>query len=275
MPFTRTDVDRLARATVRDEQGDRIGTVGQVYVDADGAPVWASVRTGFFGTSESFVPLDAADFAGDDLRVPFGRDVVKGAPRVDDDGELDERETEALYDYYDGHRAPAADEGRTARRDEDVSDREGAAPRADAEQGGFITRSEERLTAGTRTVETGRARLRKHVVTEQQTVTVAVTHEEATLVREPIPAAEAAAGPAVADLSEEEHVVVLHGEQVVTSTRTVPVERVRLGVEQVVEQQRVTGEVRREQVDLIEPDGTSRDRATDGRDLPTTEGTAR
>ncbi|WP_369800001.1 DUF2382 domain-containing protein [Modestobacter sp. Leaf380] len=41
-----------------------------------------------------------------------------------------------------------------------------------------MTRSEERLDVGTESVEAGRARLRKHVVTENVTRTVPVSHEE-------------------------------------------------------------------------------------------------
>ena len=96
-----------------------------------------------------------------------------------------------------------------------------------------MTRSEERLNVGTRTEEAGRARLRKHVVTEQQTVNVPVTREEVTIEREPITEAnadQAFDGPAI---SEEEHEVVLHEERPVVEKEAVPVERVRLGTESV------------------------------------------
>jgi uncharacterized protein (TIGR02271 family) len=49
-----------------------------------------------------------------------------------------------------------------------------------------MTRSEERLRVGLATREAGRARLRKHVVTEHQQVSVPVSREEVTLEREPI-----------------------------------------------------------------------------------------
>ncbi len=49
-----------------------------------------------------------------------------------------------------------------------------------------MTRSEERLTVGTETTEVGRARLRKHVVTEDVTRTVPVSHDEVRVQREPI-----------------------------------------------------------------------------------------
>ena len=43
--------------TVRDVNGEKIGTFGDVYLDRDDAPAWAGVQTGLFGRHESFVPL--------------------------------------------------------------------------------------------------------------------------------------------------------------------------------------------------------------------------
>ena len=77
------------------------------------------------------------------------------------------------------------------------------------------------------------ARLRKHVVTEQQQVTVPVSHEELRVEREPITDAnrgDAYDGPSI---SEEEHEVTLRAERPVVSTETEAVERVRLGTETV------------------------------------------
>ena len=125
-----------------------------------------------------------------------------------------------------------------------------------------MTRSEEQLRVGTESREAGRARLRKYVVTEQQQVSVPVSREEVTLEREPITDAnrgDAYDGPAI---SEEEHEVTLHAERPVVDTEAVAVERVRLGKETVTEQQTVSGEVRKEQIDLDGADGTTRERGT-------------
>jgi uncharacterized protein (TIGR02271 family) len=113
-----------------------------------------------------------------------------------------------------------------------------------------MTRSEEHLEVGTRTRESARARLRKYVVTESETVTVPVSHEEVRLETEPITDANAGAamdGPAI---SEEEHEVVLHQEVPVVTTEARPVERVRLGTETVTGEEQVTEDVRKERIDL-------------------------
>jgi uncharacterized protein (TIGR02271 family) len=113
-----------------------------------------------------------------------------------------------------------------------------------------MTVSEERLNVGTERRETGRARLRKYVVTENVTHTVPVQREEVRVEREPITDAnrdDALSGPGI---SEEEHEVVLHEERPVVDKATVPVERVRLDTETVTDQETVGGEVRKERVDV-------------------------
>src|SRR3954451_2910877 len=88
-------------ATAYDSSGDKIGKVGQVYVDTDnGRPVWASVNTGLFGTSESFVPLHDAEWDGEHLRVGYEKSFVTDAPRIDVDGALSPEDQDQLYRYY-------------------------------------------------------------------------------------------------------------------------------------------------------------------------------
>src|SRR4051812_36366061 len=103
-----------------------------------------------------------------------------------------------------------------------------------------MTRSEEELHVGTAFRERGRARLRKCVVAEEARQPVPARREEGRVEREPITGANigrATDGPAI---SEEEHEVVLHEEEVVTEKRTVPKERVRLDKDVVTEEQQVS-----------------------------------
>jgi len=117
-----------------------------------------------------------------------------------------------------------------------------------------MTRSEERLNVGTETTQTGKARLRKYVVTENVTQTVPVSHEEVRVEREPITDAnvgDAMDGPAI---SEEEHEVTLNAERPVVDKETVPVERVRLDKETVTDEVPVSEDVRKEEIE-VEGDG--------------------
>ncbi len=121
-----------------------------------------------------------------------------------------------------------------------------------------MTRSEERLRVGVQKRPSQTVRLRKRVVTENVTQTVPVTKERATITREPITEAnrgKAMHGPAI---SEEEHEVVLTEERAVVSRETVPVERIRVGKDAVREEQTVTAEVRKEQIELDDQAGTTK-----------------
>src|SRR3954467_9357392 len=87
--------------TAVDPEGGKIGSVGQVYVnDQSGVPDWITVNTGLFGMKENFVPLQGSSFNGDDLVLPFDKDVVKDAPDVSDASHLDVDEQDSLYSYY-------------------------------------------------------------------------------------------------------------------------------------------------------------------------------
>ncbi len=247
----------------------KLGTVGEVYLDDEtGRPEWATVRTGMFGTKESFVPLAEADLAGSDLRLPYDKDRVKNAPQIDTDGHLSPDEEAELYRYYGIGAGAGA--GLTEGTTSETTTTSGTTTDRANEHGTVghdtsgpttddaMTRSEEQLTVGTQRVESGRVRLRKYVVTENVTQTVPVSHEEVRIEREPITDAnvgDALDGPAI---SEEEHEVVLHAERPVVAKEAVPVERVRLDTETVTEHETVDETVRKEQVELDGDDGPRR-----------------
>jgi uncharacterized protein (TIGR02271 family) len=251
-------------ATLVDRDSDRVGIIDAIYVDDQtGEPEWALVNTGLFGTKSSFVPLAQASGSGDQVQVqvPYEKQLVKDAPRVDTDQHLSEAEEQQLWihyglDYGTGHeRGTTAGYTDTAGRDGDaiydqVRDtavgRDTSGPTTDD----AMTRSEEELQVGTETRERGRARLRKYVVTETQQVTVPVQREEVRVEREPITDANldaATGGPAI---SEEEHEVTLHEEEPVVEKRAVPRERVRLDTDTVTDERQVTEEVRKEQIEV-------------------------
>ena len=306
-------VPSLMGSTVRDGAGEKIGKVGQVYLDdTTGQPEWVTVKTGLFGTKENFVPLAAARVEGDELVVDIPKAKVTDAPKLDEDGHLTEEQETELYSYYgvsqgafgrqsgptDGtysttDTATGYDAGTTTdtsyangtvdtdrdtdrdtNRDTDVSTdrtagfatgttggdsygtgRDTSGPETDE----AMTRSEEHLVGGTEQVETGRARLRKYVVTDTETVQVPVSREEVTLEREPITDSNAGAAYSGGGITEEEHEVTLRAERPVVTTETEAVERVRLGKETVSDTETVSGEVRKEEIELDDQTGTTRD----------------
>ena len=249
-------------ATMVDPDGDKIGTIESIYVDDQtGEPEWALVNTGLFGTKSSFVPLAQATPTGDQVQVPYQKQLVKDAPRIDPDQHLSESEEQHLWRHYGleyGTTSGYEDRDGDGVYD-DVQDsavgRDTSGPTTDD----AMTRSEEELRVGTQARERGRARLRKYVTTEEQQVTVPVQREEVRVEREPITDANldaATSGPAI---SEEEHEVTLREEEVVVEKRAVPRERVRLDKDTVTDERQVSEEVRKEQIQVDGDQSTYRD----------------
>jgi len=189
------------------------------------------------------------------------KDQVKDAPSVDSDGELSEQEETRLFEHYG---VPYTQEGSVtaqgAPAGEGASSGGSAGTGAQGEVGSraddAMTRSEEELRVGKAQRESGRARLRKYVVTEQVQTTVPVQREEVRLEREPITDEnrdQALGGP---EISEDEHEVVLHEEEPVVEKRVVPKERVRLGTESVTEEREISEQVRKEQIETEGADHT-------------------
>ncbi|HEY9437142.1 MAG TPA: PRC and DUF2382 domain-containing protein [Streptomyces sp.] len=291
-----TDSGELDGLSVYDSDGEKVGSVGRVYVDDDtGKPDWITVKTGMFGMKESFVPLAGARRVGSDLHVTHPKERVKDAPRVDADAHLSVAEEEELYRHYGltrkastgmtggrtaagtgtmGAAAGAAGTGRTGtgemagagagtgrHRDTDASGtgrplagagrERSAADRTGKEE---IIRSEEQLLVGTEEYESGRAHLRKYVVTENVTRSVPVSHEEVRVVREPLQPGDRSTGQT--GIGEQDVEVTLHAERATVRKETVPMERVRLETNRVTEQKEVSAEIRKEKIDYADDKGT-------------------
>jgi uncharacterized protein (TIGR02271 family) len=324
--ITRDMVPQLARADVVDPNGEKIGTVGQIWLEEGShEPAWVSVRTGLFGMKETFVPLQGAEADADAVHVAVHKDQVKEAPRVEADGQLAVTEEQRLYEHYGlgPQRRPDHDTGPAGMRQQNTRSGGPAGQRRDpagrqdltrdltgqqrpgrsqagpdqagrdqagragvgsgqhsagrdgrdgperdgSGRDGFgrdgdqtMIRSEERLRVGTESTQTGRVRLRKYVVTENQQMSVPVRHEEIRIEREPISEAEAARVGTGEGVREEQREITLHAERPVVTKETVPVERVRLGTEVVTENQTVSDQVRKERIDIDQDGGRREDR---------------
>jgi stress response protein YsnF len=245
--------------TVVDRHGEKIGTFEELYLDESDRPAWAAVNTGLFGMRQTFVPLSAAQPAGDSLQLPFDKQQVKDAPNVDPDAQLSAEEEDTLFRHYglrpedaspgephsqaagepeaqaaapddEPQRAPASDDEpqrervaasaddepqreRVAASADDEPQREPVAASADDEQprehadageGAEMVRSEEEVSVGTRRRVSGRARLKKHVVTEHVQKTVPVRRERVSVeLDSPDDEAEAPAGEQQAEPEPE------------------------------------------------------------------------
>ncbi|WP_329130070.1 PRC and DUF2382 domain-containing protein [Streptomyces sp. NBC_01476] len=318
--ITRDQIPQVVGHPVHDSQGKKIGDAKHMYLDdRTGEPEWVTVKTGFFGNNETFVPTRAARLTEDHLEVPYDKDQVKGAPNVDVDsgGHLSVEEERHLYSYYGmesrgaggdsgtpgaeaGTAGAAGAGGAAGMRKESGQDmagertsaegmsgseagvgsgsadyaagRTGPAQRLSGIEDDAMTRSEEEMHVEVERRTAGRARLHKYVEVEEVEQTIPIRHEEVRLEREPITEENRGAALKGSEISEAEHEVVLHEEQPVIDTRVVPKERVRMRVEEHVEQKTVHGRVRKERIetDLADSDTAEKSApsADQGRDDP-------
>ncbi len=262
--------------------GDKVGTIEKAYLDnSTGEPAWVTVKTGFFGSNENFVPLADAELLDDGIRVPYDKGMIKGAPQVAADQDLTPTEEQQLYAYY-GVRESAdlADLPPTGRAESDTwtgvpssgtSDVAGTYDVSEPVQDDAMTRSEEQVRVGTERIQTGRARLRRYTVTEMRTITVPVTREEVRVEYEPVSGTEplsSSSSPSIGggasgsserlgtdapDLGDVGTVgdegMVLYEERVTVHKEVVPVERVRLTKETVAGEEIVDVDVRSERIE--------------------------
>ncbi|MBM7051346.1 MULTISPECIES: DUF2382 domain-containing protein [unclassified Rothia (in: high G+C Gram-positive bacteria)] len=263
-----TSIENLRNSVVVATDGEKIGKVGEVYLDADNSqPTFVTVATGLFGANETFVPLNNAQYNGDEIVVPFSKDFVKDAPSIAEDGELSPAEEQRLYEYYSLSAAPVAGD-RDVHATETATTTAGVAgteAHADAHRDvdaheGDVVAHEERLNVSTATSarETGKVRLRKVVHTDTETVEVPVRREEIVVERSEVRDGEVVEGydfdsaEARADVT-----VTAHEERPVVSTETVATERVSLGKEVHTETERVSADVRKEEI-IVEGDEQNR-----------------
>ncbi|MGY1770292.1 DUF2382 domain-containing protein [Blastococcus sp. SYSU D00813] len=189
--------------------GERIGTVEHFFVDdRTGAPTWAAVTTGLFGTRHSIVPAVDAAYVDGGLRLHVTKDAVRSAPHLTGD-HLDPSDEAELRRHYGldtalpatpqtaPETAPATDPGRAPAVEPPTAETPvvaapppvpAPAPARPASDDGAMTRSEEQLRVTTERVATTRARLVKYVVTEEVQITVPIRREEIRIEEVPLDA---------------------------------------------------------------------------------------
>lgn len=256
---TNETIETLRNSTVFGTDGEKIGKVGELYLDAQtGEPTFVTVNTGFFGTNESFIPVNQARYAGEEIHVPYTKEFVKDAPNIAEDGELSPAEEQRLYEYYSltaGTATAGTATAGVANTEHHATDAHAAQATATAENGDVVAH-EERLNVGTATsaTQTGQVRLRKVVRTETETVEVPVRKEEIVVERTNLKDGEVVenydfdSSEAQADVT-----VTAHEERPVVSTETVATERVSVGKEVHTDTERVSADVRKEEI-VVEGD---------------------
>lgn len=219
-----------------DPAGERVGVVEHVYPDrGTGQPEFVLIGNGAApgaGSERAVVPLAGAVRIDSGVALGFSLDAIASAPDARLDDELTPEREAAVRAHFGMTVAPPAD------------------PPTEALEEEAMTRSEEQLVVDKVEVPRERVRLVKHVVTEDVTVTVTLRREELRIEREPIASPDPLELPPGTEIAPAEMEFFLLAEEPVVSTRVVPVERVRVGKDGVVEPRQVGAQVRKEQIEV-------------------------
>lgn len=95
--------EELTGSDVYDQIGEKVGSVQQLYsTGEDDSPSWVGidVSTGMLGSQLVLVPLARIKHEDGQVRVPYDRDHLLGAPEVTGEAQLSEEEHASLSDYY-------------------------------------------------------------------------------------------------------------------------------------------------------------------------------
>jgi len=213
------------------------GTLGVILSNAAAGAGIAGLVGALIGAG---VPEDEAEYYHKEFEA--GRTIVTVAA----DGRASEA-TDILkrHGAYDmSTRGPAA----TSVSDVGTSTR-AAAAYPTGRDADTIEVKEERLHAEKRPVQAGEVTVRKEVHTENKTLEVPVTREEVVIERTPVRGRATAGSIDVDDIREGEQVrIPVREDQVNVSKETVVTEEVKVGKQTVQDTERVSGQVRKEEV---------------------------
>jgi hypothetical protein len=95
------DISSLPGRKVLDQDETPLGEVKAIFATEDGFPMWIEIESklGLFGKEMAIIPLARIKEEREDLRVPYSKDHVLGAPKAEDDCISAERDQE-LRGYY-------------------------------------------------------------------------------------------------------------------------------------------------------------------------------
>jgi stress response protein YsnF len=241
--LTIDELQTVRGADVLARDGDKIGTVEEVFVDqATGAPEWIGIGTGFLRMKRVLVPAQGAALRDDGVHVAYSKQQVKDSPDIDDD-EISQQTEASLYAHYGLRYSQRRSE--TGLPEGGGTGRRRGRGKADTEGEAAVTRHEEELAVGKRAVEAGRLRLHKWVETEPVSEEVELRRERATVQRQAMdePVSDAAMG-------DQDVEVRTWAEEPVVEKRTKAKERVTVDKEAEAQRRTVSDEVRKERVGL-------------------------
>ena len=284
--------DQYAGYQVYDRNGEKIGKVDDLFVDENDQPEYIGVKMGLLGTKSTLIPWDLTrvDQEGRRIEVSVDKAQAKEGPAFDDDEDITPEYEErvrshyglgvlqgatgsgsygdyfgAETDRYSGERRPGFAMGDIDRERGEFREHDPAAegvvePEDDLrdEDELRVQRAEEELRAGTREREAGAMRIRKRVRTDREQLRMPKRREEVHVERVPV---EEGREASEAEIGDDEVVMPVTEEEVVTEKRPVVKEELRIRKDTIEDEEVVEEDVRKEEVD-VEDATTTRGRGS-------------
>jgi len=246
-----TQLERMLAYNVEDSQGNRIGHVSGLWVDANNEIEFVGVKTTWLIGRTHIFPAQRMEVnhAREIIRAPYPEDVIKNAPSFDPGAELTEAEQREVFEYYQRFGLQ-----RSGARQATAGAQQQRQQRGQSRDEATIPLVEEHLKVGKRQVESGGVRLRKVVRTETVNQPVELKREEVVIERVP-----GQAGAATGKQFQQEDIYIpLRREEAVVQKDATVREQVRVRKSAETEQQNVSEKVRKEDVEIEESGDASR-----------------
>ncbi|MBC5829522.1 MAG: YsnF/AvaK domain-containing protein [Candidatus Eremiobacteraeota bacterium] len=247
--FTRAEISEVNAESSTSEQSAGEYATRESKAAKSGAGAALSGES-FFRAHDSSTSSFADELIGLGFSKRDAHDLVdgmlKGGALVSADAGTRSDEAMRIFSRYKG-------DVRTAGADV----REGAGYTRKGEDDQQLRLREEQLQVNKQRVAHGEVRLRKEVVTEDQTMSVPVSREELVVERHPVSGEEALGDETGGRIGDREEMrIPLSREKVDVTKRTVPTEEVSVGKREVQETQQVSDTVQREKLKIDDPTGT-------------------
>jgi len=258
------NLERIAGFDVYDRNDEHIGSVSGIWTDRTGQPAYLGVKTLWLIGRTHVVPAHHAQVNAQEerVRIPYLKEEVRNAPSFDPDAELDFDKEQEVWSYYRGRGPGLPDlqpkEGTQAPTGAvppvvSPTDRpEAGVSRTETGETTAIPLHEEEIHVGKRQVETAGIRLRKVVRTEVVSQPVELKREDVVIER--VPASESTQETGGRQFEGESIYIPLRREEAVIDKETRVREEVRARKTQGTERQNITGQVRKEDIEVEKED---------------------
>lgn len=233
------NIERVTKYEVYDAHDDHIGSTTAIWMDQHNQPAFIGVKTTKLLGKTHVIPAWGAEVnhASQRIRIPCDGDVVKDAPTFSPEEEFDYEKERRVIEYFQSKGAcqpPAEAHSPTPTEAQRTT------------QEANIPLHEENVKVGKRAVEAGGVRLRKVVRTETVQQPVQLQREEIQVERVPASGRQ----PGEKAFQEEDLYIPLRREEPVVEKQTRVREEVRARKTAGAEKQTVSGQVRKEDVEV-------------------------